>query len=73
MFGKPVVGDDIGSDLGGAQMVHTDSGDVGHPQGCCRRDPSMTRDNAVGGVDQDRIDKAKFRDAGGDLFDLPGV
>jgi len=54
-------------------MVHTDSGDVGHPQGCCRRDPSMTRDNAVGGVDQDRIDKAKFRDAGGDLFDLPGV
>lgn len=32
----------------------------------------MARYNAVGDIDQDRIDKAKFCDAGGDLFDLTG-
>jgi hypothetical protein len=53
-------------------MVHTDGGDIGHPEGYCGREPGMARYDSVGAVDQNGIDKAKFRDAGGDLFDLPG-
>jgi hypothetical protein len=30
----------------------------------------MARYNGVGAVDQNGVDKAKFGDAGGDLFDL---
>ena len=33
----------------------------------------MARHNAVGAVDQNGIDKTKFGDAGGNLFDLPGT
>ena len=78
VFCKLVVGDDVGPDLGGAEMVNPDSWDVAHAQELGCGDPPVARDNPVLGVDQDRADESELHDAGCDLPDLlcgmyPGV
>lgn len=70
LFGEPGIGDHIGTDLGGTEMVHPDGRDVLHPQGYGGSDPGMAGDDTVLPVDQNRVDKPEFLDADADLFDL---
>ena len=53
-------------------MIYPDGGDVSHPQRHRSSNPGMARHDAVRTIDQNRIDKTKFLNAGSDLFDLPG-
>ncbi len=51
-------------------MINADGGDVPHAHQFGRFDPAMPGDDSVGGVDQYRIDKPEFFNAGLDLLDL---
>jgi hypothetical protein len=41
--------------------------DISHAEQLCGLDPAVASNDAVGAIDQDRIDKAKFLDTGRDL------
>ena len=54
-------------------MVGAHRRDSGHAEQPCGLDPAMACYDAVGVVNQDRIDKAEFLDTGSNLSDFFGL
>ena len=70
-FGKPVVGNDVGTNLCGAEMIDAHGRNISYADPDRGLDPPSPRHNFVGAVREDRIDKAELFYAGGDLIYLP--
>ena len=67
---QPVVGNDVGALLHGGQVRQFDHRHLGHAQLVRRRQPPVSRDDAVVAIDQDRVRPAVLDNAGRDLGDL---
>ena len=70
VFGKLIVGDDIGADLGLGQVLEANGRDLLYAEQLGRLDAAMTGDDAARGVDQHGVGPTEFFDAVGDLADL---
>src|SRR5712672_997362 len=70
IFRELIVGNNIRADLGGGKMINADGRDVAHADQLRRFDPAVSGNDSVGAIDQNRIDKPKFLDAGLDLPNL---
>lgn len=70
VFGQPVVGDDIGADVGLAHVGKPHRRHFSHADQLRGFYAAMTRDDAGFLVDQNRIGEAEAPDGGRDLFEL---
>ena len=70
VFGKLVVGDDVGADLGGREVREADRRHLLDAEPYRRFDAAVAGDDAAVTIDQHRVGKPKPLDAVRDLADL---
>ena len=71
LLGEAVVGQGVGTDFCGAQVLDAENGNRGQPELLCGFDTAVAGNDLPVGVRQDRVHKPKPLDRAGDLLDLP--